>query len=68
MNPPITPTSATPTTPHEPRPLDKRERAIIATQRYIDNMNIREMSICTLRKAFEMGYLQGFTDGIKEGD
>jgi hypothetical protein len=48
--------------------LDKRERAIIATQRYIDNMNIREMSICTLRKAFEMGYLQGFSDGLKEGD
>jgi len=68
MNPPITPTSATPTTAHEPRPLDKRERAIIATQHYISNMNTREMSICTLRKAFEMGYLQGFTDGIKEGD
>lgn len=38
---------------------DILERSYEQAVKYIESMNSAEIGLCTLRKAFEMGYIQG---------
>ena len=63
MNPPAAPHS---TKPAE-FPSVLPQLAIVEAEQYIQDMNKSELAICTIRKAFEMGFRKGYLTRHNQG-
>ena len=50
----------------ETNPQPYLTMACVEAQRYVDSRSASELSITTLRKAFEMGYLTGWEDALRK--
>ena len=46
--------------------VQSRQQALAKAQEFVNERSAAELSIFTLRKAFEMGYYAGYNDALKE--
>jgi hypothetical protein len=49
----------------EEQTQDYFKLAVVEAQRFVEGRSAAELSITTLRKAFEMGYISGWDDSVR---